>query len=145
VKLKGPLHLAEYQVALVPYLNAPIVRPFERWNSQAPTQSLAWYQAYNQTKHDRIANLSRATLCRCIEAVAASFVMYCVRYGPMSLYRQLTPLSSLVNHLFEVELVDCDPATFYLPLVNVGASAAGLRWGDSQRLTEPWTKVPLTI
>lgn len=39
-----------------------ILAPFSTWDSKQPTQSLQWYAAYNFTKHDREANLNKATL-----------------------------------------------------------------------------------
>jgi hypothetical protein len=118
VALLGPLHLAEYQLEVVPYANAPKVRPFATWQVAAPTQSLAWYDAYNKTKHDRSTHLSSATVARCIEAVAANVVLYCVRFSPYTLFGQTTPLASLATHLFSVELVDPDPSSFYVPLID---------------------------
>jgi hypothetical protein len=53
VRLLGPLYLAEFRVTLEPYPLAPTVRAFHGWSPSAPTQSLAWYDAYNQAKHDR--------------------------------------------------------------------------------------------
>lgn len=86
VRLAQPLFLSEFRVRLEPYPGAPPVEPFAGWSAQAPTQSLPWYHAYNQTKHDRSAHLDKATLRRCIEAVAANVVMFCVRYGPAPLF-----------------------------------------------------------
>jgi hypothetical protein len=147
VKLAAPLHLDEFQVALSPYAHAPAVRPFDGWTAAAPTQSLPWYDAYNKTKHDRAAHLSSATVERCLEAVAASLILFCVRFGPFALYNSSTPLSSLVNHLFSIELVGADPTTFYVPLVQppAGYGDNGLGWGDSKLWTHGWVSKPLKI
>jgi len=104
VRLLDPLHLADYEVSLVPFSRAPRTRPFEHWQSSAPTQSLDWYDAYNKTKHDRSGHLSSATLAHCVAAVAANVVLYCVRFSPYALFQESTPLSSLANHLFTVDL-----------------------------------------
>ena len=41
VKLKGPLHLDEFELRLEPYPAAPAFRPFDGWDGIQPTQSLA--------------------------------------------------------------------------------------------------------
>jgi hypothetical protein len=146
VALKEPLYLPEYKLMLQPYANVPPVRPFEHWDEARPTASLTWYDAYNKTKHDRAGSLNQATLQRCIEAVAANIVLFCVRFGPYPLYAQNTPVASLASHLFELELVDCDPVTFYVPLVAPPpGSGPSLAWGDSQRFHQPWTTNPLVV
>lgn len=146
VRLSGPLHLAEYEVFLAAYAHAPKVRPFHGWVSTQPTKSLGWYDAYNKAKHDRAANLSLATLLRCIEAVAANLVLFSVRFGPYSLYQQSTPLASLVNHLFTLELVDCDPATFYVPLVKLPSTIrTDLVCGETKSYVVPWSIEPLVV
>jgi hypothetical protein len=81
VKLLGPLRLAEYRVRLMHY---PLVRdfaPFEGWAPTAPTQSLAWYHAYNQTKHDRESHLASATLQHVIHAVGAMLIVAVAQFG----------------------------------------------------------------
>jgi len=147
VKLAEPLHLKEFRVELLPYAHAPRVAPFAGWDAAAPTQSLPWYDAYNKTKHDRAAHLSDATFERCLEAVAANLVMFCVRFGPAALFHQTTPLSSLVNHLFVVDLVDPDVTTFYVPRVEVPLDwdTTNIGWGDSQKWTVPWQQKPLAV
>lgn len=146
VRLFGPLYLAEYEVSLAAYSHAPKVRPFQGWVSTQPTKSLPWYDAYNKAKHDRSANLPLATLLRCIEAVAANLVLFSVRFGPYSLYEQSTPLASLVNHLFTLELVDCDPATFYVPLVELPSNMrTDLVCGETKNYVVPWTVEPLVL
>jgi hypothetical protein len=147
VKLAVPLYLDEFQVELVPFAQVPALRPFAGWNPTAPTQSLPWYHAYNQTKHHRTAHLAEATVERCLQAVAANLILFSVRFGPWALYQSATPLSSLINHLFTIELVGADPATFYVPLTKppAGYGANGLGWGDSKPWTEPWTSLPLKL
>lgn len=145
VALLGPLHLAEYQLELVPYANAPKIRPFAGWQPAAPTQSLLWYDAYNKTKHDRSRHLSSATLVRCVEAVAANVVLYCVRFSPHALFGQGTPLASLAIHLFSVDLVGADPSSFYVPLIDPTARAPSLVCGESRDRTAQWAVNALTV
>lgn len=95
VRLRDPLHLREFRVTLVPYPKVPVLDPFGNWDASAPTQSLAWYDAYNRTKHDRSSYLQLATVRHCIDAVAANIVLHCVRFGPFGLFEQPTPLPPL--------------------------------------------------
>jgi hypothetical protein len=146
VRLQQSLHLAEYRLGLTPYPRFPKVRPFLGWSAASPTQSLGWYHAYNLTKHDRSTNLKEATLQRCIEAVAANVVLFWVRYSPFPLYDDVTPLAALVRHLFDMDMVDCDPVSFYVPLVSLSGSRRGeLVCGDSSRQTLPWRIRPLQL
>jgi hypothetical protein len=146
VRLKDPLRLAEYEIGLVPYGRLPKVLPFAAWDVARPTLSLAWYDAYNKAKHDRSRNLPLATLTRCVEAVAAAVIMFCVRYGPFALYNENTPVASLINHLFAVELVSVDPTSFYAPLIHIPDDAREdlVSW-DGSRTAPPWAKVALTV
>lgn len=145
VCLFEPLHLGEYQIELVPYADTPKVAPFKDWNAASPTQSLIWYDAYNRAKHDRTGHLSSATIARCIEAVAANVALFCVRFSPYALFGQGTPLSSLATHLFSIELVDVDPASFYVPRMDPALRPAHLTCGDSQAQTTAWTVDPLKV
>jgi hypothetical protein len=144
VALLDPLHLADYQIGLVPFAKVPKVRPFANWSSTAATKSLVWYDAYNKTKHDRTEHLSSATVARCIEAVAANLALYCVRFSPQALFEQTTPLASLATHLFSLELVNVDPASFYAPLIDPTSRPRSLSWGESRNETMPWSACPLT-
>jgi len=47
VKLNEPLRLHDWVVGLKAYPEFPPVAPFGSWSTSAPTQSLAWYEAYN--------------------------------------------------------------------------------------------------
>lgn len=145
VRLLDPLHLADYEVELVPFSRAPRARPFGAWRHTAPTQSLDWYDAYNKTKHDRTMHLSSATLARCVVAVAANVALYCVRFSPYPLFQEGTPLASLANHLFTVNLSSADPSTFYVPLIDAKDRRMELACGESRDRTQPWTISPLVV
>jgi hypothetical protein len=119
----------------------------ETWLGLEQTHGVArLVRRLQQGKHDRTGNLNKATLQRCIEAVAANIVLFCVRFSPFPLYTQNTPVASLASHLFKVDLIDCDPATFYVPLVEPPAGAtASPAYGDGQRMQQPWTSRPLVL
>jgi hypothetical protein len=76
VKLLQPLYLAEYQLTLKAYPSTTPTRPFATWSAAQSTQSLGWYHAYNQTKHDRHTHFDKGTLKHCIDAVAANLVLF---------------------------------------------------------------------
>lgn len=145
VRLLQPLHLADYEVGLVPFSRVPKVRPFAGWMTAAPTQSLPWYDAYNKTKHDRSKYLSSATVAQCVAAVAANVALYCVRFSPYTLFQEGTPLSSLANHLIAVDLTDANPTSFYAPLIDASERVAPLVCGESRDRTQAWTVQPLTV
>jgi hypothetical protein len=146
VRLRDPLYLAEYRVALTPYPGVNKVRPFQGWSSTLPTQSLQWYDAYNKAKHDRSTNLKLATLRRCIESVAANVALFCVRFSPYPLYDEATPLSASVRHLFDIDLVGCDPTTFYVPFVDFGNGRMyGQICEESRQFTNAWQVQPLVV
>ena len=71
VKLKDAMYLNQYELQLVRFPNWPRLSPFQGWTASSPTQSLTWYDAYNQTKHDRETHFPAATLSQTINAVAA--------------------------------------------------------------------------
>lgn len=146
VKLRDPLRLVEFRVRVIPYQAVPAIDPFSGWDVAAPTRSLAWYDAYNRTKHDRAANLGAATIRHCIEAVAANVVLHCVRFGPFGVFEQPTPLAALANNLFTVELVDPDPRSFYVPAIEMPASPNPnyIVW-RSETSTLPWRRSPLVL
>ncbi|MFC3110347.1 hypothetical protein ACFQAT_28930 [Undibacterium arcticum] len=146
VKLLGPLFLAEYEIRLRPYSSLPTLTPFSTWNPSAPTQSLAWYDAYNKTKHDRDQHFDKATLENCIAAVAANVVMFAVRFGPVTLYESRGTLATLVNHLFGIELRNCAPETFYTPLLAVPSGTRDdLICGGRKDWVQPWAIQPLVL
>lgn len=72
VKLADPLRLRDYRVGLRHYAQYPTLEPFRGWDATAPTATLAWYDAYNQAKHDREANFHFATLENLVQAVLVS-------------------------------------------------------------------------
>lgn len=146
VRIAEPLHLSEYQVSFVPYPDIPAIRPFLGWDVNRPTKSLSWYAAYNQTKHDRTAHSDKATLLRCIESVLANVVLYCVRFSPLPIFQDTTPIATLVNHLLSVDLVDFDVTSSYVPLLEIPDNLNQyLQCFDSKRITKSWIVQPLTL
>lgn len=81
VKLYAPMLLNCYTLALQSYPGLPRFTPFEDWDAAKPTQSLPWYDAYNETKHDREGNLHFATLHNAVQSVGAAVVMFHSQFG----------------------------------------------------------------
>jgi hypothetical protein len=81
IKLIGPLHLPKYELKVTSYAGVPTLSPFAKWNDTQPTQSLKWYHAYNQTKHDREVAFHVATLSDAIDAVAAAVILFYAQFG----------------------------------------------------------------
>ena len=83
VKLLAPMRLAEWGIGLVSYPDYPDVKPFATWDATEgkTTTSLPWYDAYNDTKHNREERLHRATLEHVIAAMVAVQVMYVAQFG----------------------------------------------------------------
>jgi hypothetical protein len=148
VKLLKPLHLAEWKLTSKPYPMIGGIMPFASWNSTSPTQSLHWYNAYNQTKHDRTAHFDKATLLHAIDAVCASIILFAVRHSPYSLVRDTGSMQSLFGQLFEIELVNFDPRSYYVPKIELPPeSRSDLFCYDSYKGGElvQWTNRGLTI
>jgi len=80
VKLCDPLHLKEYQVQLTYTPELEPRSPFRDWDPSSPTQSLRWYEAYNQVKHDREAQFQAATLENALDAVIACDILRQAQY-----------------------------------------------------------------
>lgn len=117
VRLNPALFLAEYAVSLPRYGAIGTRLPFAGWSDTSPTRSLLWYAAYNKTKHDRANHFDAATLENSILAVMANVVLFAVRFGPFRLIDGAGTLPAYFNQLFSMELRNCDPKSFYVPLV----------------------------
>lgn len=82
VKLSGPMRLPEYAISIAAFPWLEPIAPFKNWSATGkPSQDLTWYQAYNETKHDRDGRFGQATLRNAIDAVLATAVMSVAQYG----------------------------------------------------------------
>lgn len=146
VKLAPLLRLREYVVRLRTYHGLDPLAPFRDWDAARPTQSLAWYEAYNNTKHDRARYFSVATLANSLSAVAANVVLFCARWGPYFLTEGGGTVSSLINQIIKIELVDPDVTSFYLPKVVLPDDArTDFMVFDRRSHVAPWETLPLTL
>ena len=148
VKLLTPQFLDEFQLTLKAFPAVAPSRPFHGWTATQPTRSLPWYDGYNRTKHDRKTHFDKATLKNCIDAVAANLVMFSVRFSPYPLYHEGGTISALFRQLFEIELKDCKPESFYVPLIKFPDNPnLNLIVIDSaaQKMVQPWTVKPFSL
>ena len=51
------------------------ITPYLGWNTESPSQSLSFWENYNNVKHDRILNFSMASLETVINALAGLFIL----------------------------------------------------------------------
>ena len=79
--LKDALRLDEYEVKFMEFEHLGSYDPFSVWDSEKPTQSLAWYDAYNKIKHDREVNFCHATLENALRSITAYAILLIAQYG----------------------------------------------------------------
>lgn len=121
VKLVKLLRLDEWGVSLKGYLNYQSIWPFDNWVASRPTQSLDWYCAYNEVKHDREGNFDKASLGHLISAMAAIHVLQAAQWGP-DIYSELfqgdfSPFRITYKPEFDIsELYICPPGEAHLPI-----------------------------
>lgn len=81
VRLMSPMALGGYRIQLFGYPDYPEIRPFEHWDSKAPTNSLSWYRDYQNLKHDREENAKLGTVGNLVSACAALLVLGTAQFG----------------------------------------------------------------
>jgi len=82
VKLSAPLKLADYAVAFTQFPWIEPISPFFGWNVTNPSKSLDWYDAYNQTKHDREANVAAGNVRNAASALCGGLSLLAAQVGP---------------------------------------------------------------
>lgn len=80
-KLKEALRLGEYELQFKEFEHLGSFSPFSEWESERPTQSLPWYDAYNKIKHDREANFQYANVKNALFSIAAYVILLIAQYG----------------------------------------------------------------
>lgn len=148
VKLLPVSYLDEYEIGLRNFSSFSPSKPFSAWDDSNPTQSLPWYNAYNETKHNRDQHFSSATLKNAIDAVAANIIIYCTRFSPLILINDTNTLSGLIKQIFDIRMVNANRKSFYLPLLKFPANTrTDCFVFDSYRNNhnEEWIIDPLTV
>jgi hypothetical protein len=116
VKLCGPMRLEQYDLKCMSFREYRLVTPFKGWSASAPSQTLPWYEAYNDTKHDRVGAFSRATLASAVDAAAALCIMLVAQYGTAYMNTETLKFFGLVSR------------PNWLPHERVYKSPAGSTW-----------------
>lgn len=76
----------------------------------------------------------------------ANVVLFAVRFGPFRLFNGAGTLPSYFNQLFSLDLHNCDPATFYVPLVSVPENQRhDLVCYSARDSVQPWISNPLVL
>lgn len=146
VKLSRALFLEDFDITIARYPSVKAFSPFLGWNSQNPTKSLPWYDAYNRTKHDRAGGLRCASLEMCLMAVAANLVLFIARFGYHALYNGRGNLSANFNETFSIDMTRASPGTFYVPYIVLPPDQrTDFVTFSSQNLQTNWQKVALKI
>lgn len=81
IKLNVPLQLNEYTLSFSRFEELGDSKPFFKWNSNNPTGSLSWYLDYNNVKHDRESNFSKANLTNAIDSIMALAALMVSQFG----------------------------------------------------------------
>jgi hypothetical protein len=81
VKLKPHLRLDGYSVSLQQYPWLKPIAPFSDWNSDIPSGSLFWYNAYNLLKHEKRKNEDAASMKNAVYAAAAYYILAYATFG----------------------------------------------------------------
>ena len=116
-------YLYNYVINFKNYSMFSKIMPFKNWNANNPTKSLKWYDSYNKTKHNKNLHFNEATLDNVINSIASNIIMYCVKYGPYSLFNGMSVLSSLINQMISISFEKDLKKTFYLPLIELPTNA----------------------
>ena len=72
-----PIILGKYTDITTNEINVQniVIKPFENWNAQNPTSSLFWYEAYNEIKHGRTGDFTKANLKNVLYALAGLYLL----------------------------------------------------------------------
>ena len=65
----APMLLDNFTLTLRSHPEFPSVSPFKGWDEPCTTKTFGWYEAYNQTNHNREECLGLATLEQAVSAV----------------------------------------------------------------------------
>lgn len=114
IKLKTPLKLDQYEIEFMRHPEIGARTSFSTWESDKPTQSLKWYDAYNQIKHDRINNYKQATLENAIDSISAIVILLLAQFGDNNIYWK-----DKMSKYFNISrLPKWDFADLYIPPVH---------------------------
>ena len=75
IKLKSIMKLNDYEIEYLNYPKMETIKPFEQWDDKNPTASLFWMDDYNYIKHDKYANIEKATLKNALYSMSALIII----------------------------------------------------------------------
>lgn len=104
-KLKDVMRLGDWSLRLESHRNWGSIEPFATWSAidGKTTSSIPWYNAYNDTKHNREKSLRHASLRHVIDAVGAAYILSLAQFGgPVSLEDVFEMPLARVPKVFEV-------------------------------------------
>ena len=81
----------------------------------------------------------------CMEALAAASAVYCAQYSIPITGDWMHEPGFELNNWFKIELIDPDPATFYIPQVHVPSTQTPQLWLFDGRNTGSWVSSELKI
>ena len=102
------------------------VTPFEGWNTATPAQSLSWWIAFDNIKHNRIGNFPEANQENVLNMLAALYLL------EVRMFTKATK-DNPAQGLAEVDIPSEDSSVFSLPLWNFRSISA-----DDLREIEEW-------
>lgn len=79
-KISGAARLSEYRVTFERWATDQEYIPFTEWNPSR-RETLSWYDAYNNVKHDRFTNFTMANLDNLVKTVAGLLSILHAQYG----------------------------------------------------------------
>lgn len=136
-KLDDTHHLSSYEVKL-PIWNGvnSVFKPFEPWkngrgNKAAQNVGLAWYQAYNKSKHDRHVAFKSANLENLVNAVSGLLVLLTAQFKDEDFSAAATGLT-----VDGYSVHDMEPATGSLFRINYPSD-----WSDAEMYEFDWTEL----
>ena len=128
-KVEYATKLSEYEAVLDYWRpNRRVLKPFENWST---SQSLSWYQAYNQVKHDRQVNFEKACLDNVINAVAGVLIILNSQFD----FLTLTPYQANTFY-FQVE-GEVGGITFAESLFEINKP----EWADFNKYDFDWSNL----
>jgi hypothetical protein len=127
IKINETHHLDNYEVEL-PFWRGEKnqYKPFENWSN---SNSLKWYQAYNETKHDRHKNFETANFENLIKAFCGLFVVLSSQFHCESFSTGGSVLEINVDSYFEGEFGIGDYLKIKFPA----------NWQDDEKYDFDWS------
>jgi hypothetical protein len=141
-KLEAACRLSEYGVMTPVWSGARrVFEPFKAWQSSGAYTPLGWYQAYNDTKHNRTSSFPAANFGNVLDAVAGVFIVLFAQYNILAFdpYRTVTMIQNDDNGF-----LSHSTPLFHIRLPNgwTDAEKYGFDWKQLKAQTDPFQSYP---